>query len=171
MQVARARKTFKSRGIDPMDLVDGIGNARRLADEILAGGETQLVYSTANPDSVKQVQDKLGRNEAGEIVEQFFGRLAQHLRDGGIRRFVVAGGETSGAVTQALGVQAMRIGLEIDPGVPWTESLPTRGSDEPPLALTLKSGNFGSEDFFEKALAMLDEAADPDGGGHVVGNG
>ena len=154
-QVDRGRKTFKSHGIDPMDLVEGGGGARKLAETVLNEGGTQLIYSTADPATVKQVQEKVGRNEAGEMVEQFFGRLARHLRDGGVRRFVIAGGETSGAVTQALGVQAMRIGPEIDPGVPWTESLPAKGSDEPRLAVTLKSGNFGSEDFFEKALGML----------------
>jgi uncharacterized protein YgbK (DUF1537 family) len=65
---------------------------------------------------------------------------------------IVAGGETSGAVVQALAVSALRIGPEIDPGVPWTETL-----SEPRLALALKSGNFGAEDFFEKAFKMLAE--------------
>jgi 3-dehydrotetronate 4-kinase len=67
-----------------------------------------------------------------------------------VRRLVVAGGETAGAVVSALGVTALRIGPEIDPGVPWTEALGT-----PRLALALKSGNFGGEDFFAKALTML----------------
>lgn len=78
------------------------------------------------------------------------GRLAAGLVAGGARRLVVAGGETSGAVVAALGVRRLRICREIDPGVPWTETL-----DTPRLALALKSGNFGSLDFFEKALAML----------------
>jgi len=68
----------------------------------------------------------------------------------GVARLVVAGGETSGAVVQALGVEALAIGPEIDPGVPWTTSIGPR-----PLALALKSGNFGAEDFFAKSLAML----------------
>jgi len=80
------------------------------------------------------------------------GGLAQALTDAGARRLVVAGGETSGAVVSALGASALRIGPEIDPGVPWTETI---GGDRPPIALTLKSGNFGAPDFFEKALKML----------------
>ena len=71
----------------------------------------------------------------------------------GVRRLVVAGGETSGAVVQALGIEALAIGPQIDPGVPWTASL-----GDPAIALALKSGNFGAEDFFEKALRMLDSA-------------
>ncbi|MEQ8229445.1 MAG: four-carbon acid sugar kinase family protein [Rhodospirillales bacterium] len=158
-QVARARKLWPHHKVDPMSLGDVADAARAMADKILAGLNSgpQLIYSTADPDTVQQVQSALGRNQAGDAVERFFGRLARNLRDGGVRRFVVAGGETSGAVVQALGVQAMRIGPEIDPGVPWTESLTLGSTGEAPLALTLKSGNFGAEDFFEKALGMLDE--------------
>ena len=68
----------------------------------------------------------------------------------GVRRLVVAGGETSGAIVQALGISGLRIGPQIDPGVPWTASL-----DDPPLALALKSGNFGTKDFFTRAFACL----------------
>ncbi len=158
-QVSRARKLWPSHQVDPMSLEDVTDAARNVADAVLAGLNSgpQLIYSTADPDTVQRVQSQLGRNQAGDTVERFFGRLARNLRDGGVRRFVVAGGETSGAVVQALGVQAMRIGPEIDPGVPWTESLTLGSAGEEPLALTLKSGNFGAEDFFEKALAMLDE--------------
>jgi uncharacterized protein YgbK (DUF1537 family) len=70
-----------------------------------------------------------------------------------VRKLVVAGGETSGAVVSALGVEALAIGPQIDPGVPWTTTL-----GDPALALALKSGNFGGEDFFEKALRMLDSS-------------
>ena len=69
-----------------------------------------------------------------------------------MRRFVLAGGKTSGAIVEALGVDGLRIGRSIDPGVPWTTSL-----DENPLALALKSGNFGSVDFFTKAFECLDD--------------
>ncbi|PIW26324.1 MAG: hypothetical protein COW30_15800 [Rhodospirillales bacterium CG15_BIG_FIL_POST_REV_8_21_14_020_66_15] len=157
-QVARARKLWPSHKIDPLALGDVADAARTVADKVLAGLNSgpQLIYSTAEPDMVLKIQGEMGRNQAGDTVERFFGRLARTLRDGGVRRFVVAGGETSGAVVQALGVHAMRIGPEIDPGVPWTESLSLRAADDAPLALALKSGNFGTEDFFEKALAMLD---------------
>jgi len=160
-QVARAKKLWPTHQIDPLALGDVVDAARVLADKVLAGinAGPQLIYSTADPDTVLKVQSEMGRGQAGDTVERFFGRLARNLRDGGMRRFVVAGGETSGAVVQALGVQAMRIGPEIDPGVPWTESLSLGAGAEAPLALTLKSGNFGAEDFFEKALAMLDEKA------------
>lgn len=84
------------------------------------------------------------------MMETTLGEIAKGLVDTGARRIVVAGGETSGAVVSALGVMALRIGPEIDPGVPWTETLGTRR-----LALALKSGNFGGDDFFAKALGML----------------
>ncbi|MNC60611.1 hypothetical protein D3C75_1105010 [compost metagenome] len=86
-------------------------------------------------------------------MENAFGEIAQGLRQSGVRRFVIAGGETSGAVVQALGVQLLQIGAQIDPGVPATVS-----STEEPLALALKSGNFGGRDFFSKALNQLAQA-------------
>jgi uncharacterized protein YgbK (DUF1537 family) len=97
---------------------------------------------------VLAVQQALGREQAATRVEEAFSILARQLVDRGVRRLVVAGGETSGAVVQALQVTALRIGPQIDPGVPWTES-----QGEPRLALALKSGNFGSVDFFAKAIA------------------
>jgi uncharacterized protein YgbK (DUF1537 family) len=84
------------------------------------------------------------------MVEQALGRVARELVAQGARRLVVAGGETSGAIVTALGVEGLRIGAEIDPGVPWTASL----GDEP-VALALKSGNFGSDDLFLKAFRIL----------------
>ena len=87
---------------------------------------------------------------AGEIVENTLAQIARALPALGVTRIVVAGGETSGAVVNALGVEALAIGAEIDPGVPWTRSL--GGTD---LALALKSGNFGGPDFFLKAWTML----------------
>ena len=76
--------------------------------------------------------------------------VAKGLVRRGVRRLVIAGGETSGAVVQALGISGLRIGPQIDPGVPWTASL-----NDPPLALALKSGNFGTKDFFTRAFACL----------------
>ena len=95
----------------------------------------------------------LGRETAGALVEDFLADVASALRELGFTRFLVAGGETSGAVVKALNVSALRIGPEIDPGVPWTTSLDAGA----PVALALKSGNFGGEDFFERALAILSE--------------
>jgi uncharacterized protein YgbK (DUF1537 family) len=109
-----------------------------------------LIYSTAAPEEVQAVQGKLGRMNAGEIVENTLADIARALPALGFTRVIVAGGETSGAVVNALKIQALSIGPEIDPGVPWTRSL--GGTD---LALALKSGNFGAQDFFLKAWNML----------------
>jgi len=92
----------------------------------------------------------LGRDQSGQLIEHLLAEVAHALFEAGARRFVVAGGETSGAVVQGLGVSLLEIGPEIDPGVPWTKA-----ADGKPIALALKSGNFGTEDFFLKALAML----------------
>jgi uncharacterized protein YgbK (DUF1537 family) len=97
---------------------------------------------------VAAVQEKLGREHAGTLVEETLAKIAKGLVSRGVRRLVVAGGETSGAIVSALGVEGLQIGAEIDPGVPWTASL-----NEPRLALALKSGNFGTPDFFTKAFA------------------
>ena len=98
-----------------------------------------------------QAQDKLGRMRAGEVVEELLASVAASLAARGFTRFISAGGETSGAVVAALGTSALRIGPEIDPGVPWVSALDA----DRPLCLALKSGNFGGEDFFLKAWEML----------------
>lgn len=109
-----------------------------------------LIYASADPDEVATNQEKFGAATSGEMVESVMGEIARGLVEQGVRRLIVAGGETSGAVVSALDIKSLRIGPEIDPGVPWTETL-----DEPRLALALKSGNFGDVDFFDKALGML----------------
>ncbi|MCY1455554.1 3-oxo-tetronate kinase [compost metagenome] len=96
------------------------------------------------------MQRELGSERAGHLVEQAIGRIASGLHQAGVRRFVVAGGETSGAVVQALDIQLLQIGGQIDPGVPACVSTPGE-----PMALALKSGNFGGPDFFAKALQHL----------------
>ena len=107
-----------------------------------------MIYATADPESVRGAQAVLGRDQAGAIIEQALATCALAARDAGARRFVVAGGETSGAVTQALGVDRLDIGAEIAPGVPWTGCT----SAGQRIALALKSGNFGTPDFFFDAL-------------------
>jgi len=109
-----------------------------------------LVYATSTPDEVRAVQAQSGAAQAGERIEHTLAEIAAGLAQNGTRKFVVAGGETSGAVVKRLGIQALRIGPTIDPGVPWTCSIAPQ-----PLALALKSGNFGSVDFFEKAIRCL----------------
>jgi uncharacterized protein YgbK (DUF1537 family) len=92
----------------------------------------------------------MGRDAAGALVEAALAGIAEALVARGVRRLVVAGGETSGAVVSRLGVQSLLIGAEIDPGVPWTYAERASG---PALKLALKSGNFGAPDFFMKAFA------------------
>ncbi len=113
-----------------------------------------LIYATANPDSVRAAQEKLGVAGAGEIVEATLSACAVAAREAGARRVIVAGGETSGAVTKALDVSQLDIGTEIAPGVPWTYC----HSGGHQIALTLKSGNFGSETFFTEAQQKLEAA-------------
>ena len=153
-QVATFARSHTAVPLDPLSdgSADAIAaRALQAVDAALAQRRPVLVYSTAEPERVADIQQRLGRERAAELIESSFGRLAKALVERGVRRFVVAGGETSGAVVQALGVEALAIGPMIDPGVPWTTSI-----GDPPLALALKSGNFGGDDFFEKALRMLD---------------
>ncbi len=138
--------------IDPLALDRGepiVERALAFAGEH-AGRSAVLIYATSPPADVKAVQTALGVARAGALVENALAEVAQAALERGVRKFVVAGGETSGAVVQALGVRAMRIGTQIDPGVPATLTLA-----DPPIALALKSGNFGSTNFFEKAVAHL----------------
>lgn len=114
--------------------------------------EAPLVYATAAPEKVKAAQEVLGVEKAGKIVEDTLAKCALEARDAGVRRFVVAGGETSGAVTKALEVTRLDIADEIAPGVPWTFCV----SGGHQIALTLKSGNFGNETFFADALSKLE---------------
>ncbi|MCD9569989.1 3-oxo-tetronate kinase [Pseudomonas protegens] len=136
--------------IDPLALAAG----EAVVEQALAFAREQqgavLIYATSTPEEVKAVQRQLGAEHAGALVENALGEIARGLRDSGVRRFVVAGGETSGAVVKALGVRLLQIGAQIDPGVPATVS-----SGGEPLALALKSGNFGGRDFFAKALRQL----------------
>jgi uncharacterized protein YgbK (DUF1537 family) len=136
--------------IDPMALAAGEPVVAQAVAFAKDSEQTVLIYATSSPDEVKAVQRKLGVEQAGSLVERAFGDIAKGLLHSGVRRFVIAGGETSGAVVQALGVQLLQIGAQIDPGVPATVS-----STDEPLALALKSGNFGSRDFFDKALKQL----------------
>jgi uncharacterized protein YgbK (DUF1537 family) len=108
-----------------------------------------LISASAPPEKVAETQARFGKDQAGERIEHVFGTIARQLCARGVHRFVVAGGETSGAVVRDLGVSALRIGKQIDPGVPWTETV-----GAPAIALALKSGNFGSEDFFLRAIEL-----------------
>jgi 3-dehydrotetronate 4-kinase len=140
--------------IDPLRIAAGhdvTAEALAWAAPVLAKGPV-LVYSTADPQAVKAVQGKLGVEAAGAMVERALAAIARGLADLGVRQLVLAGGETSGACVQALGVSQMQIGPQIDPGVPWCWG---RDGSGRPLHLALKSGNFGADDFFGKAFTML----------------
>jgi len=151
-QVRLAAERCPSFRIDPLALGAGedlVAAALDWAGSRL-GADPVLITATAEPEAVKRAQDELGVERAGTVVEDALSRIAQGLVAAGARRLIVAGGETAGAVVGRLGVTGLRIGPEIDPGVPWTVTL-----DEPPLALALKSGNFGAPDFFLKAFEAL----------------
>ena len=154
-QVQRAiRAGVPSFAVEPLRIAAGepvVAEALAFADRHLAAGPV-LVYSTAAPEAVRSVQGRLGASEAGALVEHALAEVARGLIERDVRRLVVAGGETSGAVVQALGVDQLRIGAQIDPGVPWCAATLPGGET---LHITLKSGNFGTPDFFTKALESL----------------
>jgi 3-dehydrotetronate 4-kinase len=141
--------------LDPLLLAQGIDIAQQALNWALpqlSSTRPVLVYATAAPDAVRAVQNALGTAESGAAIESALARVASGLVQAGVGQLLVAGGETSGACVQALGVQRLRIGPQIDPGVPWCHaSLPSgRG-----LHLALKSGNFGGIDFFSRAFNLL----------------
>ena len=157
-----------ARAIDPLALAgdgdgDGDGAMRNeMANDIAewavaawqaAPSRPVLVYSTAAPAAVAAVQERLGGAAAGAVVEALLGEVARRLVAAGARELVVAGGETSGACVQALAIGRLRIGAQIDPGVPWCHaesSVAGAGG----LRLALKSGNFGGADFFTRAFEV-----------------
>jgi uncharacterized protein YgbK (DUF1537 family) len=151
-QVRNMAETHPAYAFDVAELANGDSEIEKAVDWALPRLESSpvLIYSTDEPERVRALQDKIGRDKAGELVERAQAAVARRLRQAGVRRFIVAGGETSGAVVNALGVEALKIGPQIDPGVPWTTSV-----EDEPLALALKSGNFGAPNFFTKALEML----------------
>lgn len=151
-QVAKAKAAgIAAFEVDPFELQKGALSSGTLAEWALkqAGDKPVLIYSSADPAAVRKVQDKLGRADAGAIVEHALADTTKRLVGHGFTRVIVAGGETSGAVVNGLNVSALEIGPEIDPGVPWTRAV---GHD---LVLALKSGNFGAPDFFLKAWDRL----------------
>jgi uncharacterized protein YgbK (DUF1537 family) len=136
-QIETFAKSHPVLKLDPLALAEGktsAADALAWAKPKLAAGPV-LIYASAPPADVAAIQAKLGRERAGALVEHTLADIAAGLVVMGVRRLVVAGGETSGAVVQRLGVTTLRIGRQIDPGVPWTFSL-----GEPRLALALKSG-------------------------------
>jgi uncharacterized protein YgbK (DUF1537 family) len=154
-QVARWREAgAAARAIDCRALCQSAEAADAVVDAALAWARETLprrpllIHAGVEPVQLAALQAEFGVDRAGVAVEQALARIAVGLVDAGVSRLVVAGGETSGAVVQALGVQSLRIGPAICPGVPWTQCA------DRPLWLALKSGNFGGPDFFAQALAL-----------------
>lgn len=138
----------------PID-VNSVMAGKTTADTLLEflihhRGKAPLVYSSGTPQEVGALQERYGRQVVADLLDALFAETAQKLVASGTRRLVVAGGETSGAVVSALDLGALTIGPEIDPGVPVLLA-----DGEQPIALALKSGNFGAPDFFTKALERL----------------
>ena len=152
---------FAARGLpalalDPLRIASGLDVAAEVlawAAPLLAAGPV-LVYSTADASAVKATQGTLGVEHAGALVEGTLARIAIGLVGLGVRQLLVAGGETSGACVQALEVHQLKIGPQIDPGVPWCHAH-SRLAGADGLHLSLKSGNFGTDDFFTKAFSVL----------------
>jgi len=141
--------------IDPLALIDtqlAVENTLKWAATHLVNGPV-LIYSTAQPEQLKAVQQRLGVEQAGALVEQTLASIAVGLGKLGVRQLVVAGGETSGAVVQALQIDQLQIGSQIDPGVPWCSGFARSLNSS--MHITLKSGNFGSPDFFTKSFDRI----------------
>jgi 3-dehydrotetronate 4-kinase len=153
-QVAAYLAGHPGLAVDPDELMRGALTAdKALAFALEKMSQEPIIYSTTEPDVVRAAQKRYGTGLLAVRIETFFGELAAGLADSGVSRIAVGGGETSGAVVTALGVERLRIGPEIDPGVP---ALAAEGKLT--VRLALKSGNFGSPDFYEKALAVLEGA-------------
>ncbi|MCJ2137238.1 four-carbon acid sugar kinase family protein [Methylobacterium sp. J-026] len=152
-QVAAAEALMPVLRLDPARLLAGadvVAEALAFAEQRLAAGPV-LIASSAPPEAVRALQARHGVDAAGHAIEAALAAIAEGLVARGVRRLVVAGGETSGAVVDRLGLSAFLLGPEIAAGVPVLRSA---GRPEPML-LALKSGNFGGPDFFGRALDMM----------------
>ncbi|CAI1732935.1 MULTISPECIES: 3-oxo-tetronate kinase [Serratia] len=150
-QVTRYRQQAAAKAIDVARCLnddDRAAYVTELTDWVQQqanGPLAPLLYATAEPEKLRQVQQQYGMAAASQAVESLFAGVVEQLRQQGFNRFIVAGGETSGVVTQALGIRGFHIGPCISPGVPWVRAI------DQPVSLALKSGNFGDENFFARA--------------------
>ena len=151
-QVDEFSKRYSTLKLNPIELAENNSALANAVNWVIQAKveEPILVYASAPPDAVKQAQKKLGRDLASSTVENALAKIALAAVQNGFRRIVVAGGETAGAVVSNLGIKGIMIGEQIDPGVPTTVSI-----GDPSIGLVLKSGNFGSADFFEKAFEVM----------------
>lgn len=151
-QLKRVEREHDIIWLDPLEIYRDSSVLPRLKDQAInqAKSGVVIIASSSDPAKVSVVHADLGEAKAGALIEQTHGELARALFENGIQVFVVAGGETSGAVAEALCVDQLAIGREIAPGVPWTKALGAKD-----LRMTFKSGNFGNEDFFLSAIQSV----------------
>ncbi len=153
-QIANAEQVMPVRRLDPEQVVAGTDEARRAlawARDRLMDGPV-LVASSSAPEQVAALQSRHGRDAAGHAIEQAMAEIADGLVAAGVRRLVIAGGETSGAVVDRLGIPGFLVGAEIAAGVPVLRAVGARAGD---MLLALKSGNFGGRAFFSDALRLM----------------
>jgi len=155
-QIEVAKKLYPAFRVAPQDLADQFESTLKSvlswAKQHRSDPNPLLVYTSSTPDEIAVSQKLLGAGRAGDLCEKFLAAVASHFVDDEISQLIVAGGETSGAVVTKLGLDLLRIGPEIAPGVPWT--LASGNGKE--ITLALKSGNFGPEDFFVSAWQLLE---------------
>lgn len=151
-QVARFARDHATQELIVEDILNGTANVGQTAGWVLAQDEAPMIYTSADPAEVRQIQEQFGRAETAQAIEGFFAQLAAALAARGVMRIVVAGGETSGAVVLGLQSKRLTIGPRVAAGVPLVRT-------EAGQALALKSGNFGGPDFFAQALAMMEDTA------------
>jgi 3-dehydrotetronate 4-kinase len=153
-QIAKAEQAMPVLHLDPDQILAGRDEARRAlawAKERLGEGPV-LIASSSTPEEVAALQSRHGRDAAGHAIEQAMADLAEGFVQSGVRRLVVAGGETSGAVVDRLGIPGFLVGAEIAAGVPVLRAVGVDGGD---MLLALKSGNFGGPEFFSDALTLM----------------
>jgi 3-dehydrotetronate 4-kinase len=154
-QIEQAKAAYPHRAISAQALAENSGAVVRdvLSWAIKMRNESRplLIYTSETVEGLKKSQNELGLERAGSLCEHALAEIASGLVENGVTQLIVAGGETSGAVVKRLGINLLKIGPEIDPGIPWTLA----ASAGKQLALALKSGNFGTEDFFMKAWKQL----------------
>lgn len=147
-QVELHRKSNPGFEIPAADVIEGRLAAEELTKWLAEQDGIPLAFSSADPEIVKQVQEKFGRERAAQAIEEFFAETARQLVATGVTRLITAGGETSGAVVEGLKLKTLEIGPEIAPGVPALRAGPN-------LVIALKSGNFGGPEFFTQAANIL----------------
>lgn len=147
-QVARHRETDPAFAVAAADVIEGRCSPDAIADRLMQAERVPLAYSSADLDAVRDVQGRYGWDGSAAALEDFFADVARALVARGVQRIVTAGGETSGAVVEALGLRTLEIGPEINPGVPALRA-------GPHLVMALKSGDFGAPDFFVRAARVI----------------